>query len=377
MKIYLVGGAVRDKLLNIPVKDRDWVVLNATPETMLAKGFLPVGQDFPVFLHPATKEEYALARTERKSGHGYKGFTFHTSPDVTLQEDLARRDLTINAIAEDEQGNLIDPYGGQNDLKQKQLRHVSSAFQEDPLRILRVARFAARFHSLGFEIAPETLSMMQAMVNSGEASYLVVERVWQETLRALAEPAPEIYFKTLFDCQAMGTVLQEWIPFLQEGSTGLNALKKAASMSAREVIRFAVTFAPNPTQSLEELKTLFTRVRCPSDFSDLATLTFQHCEAVMNDWKSLDGEGLMTLFEKTDAVRRPERFSDFLESVSFIGEAANSPLPKAKRLQLIELLSLCRQMNAREIVAQGFKGKEVGKQLCLARIKAINHHLED
>lgn len=229
MKFFLVGGAVRDKLLNLPVKDHDWVVVGSSPEQMTRQGFQPVGQDFPVFLHPDTKEEYALARTERKSGHGYSGFVFHTTPDVTLEEDLIRRDLTINAMAEDEHGTVYDPYGGQNDLKDKLLRHVSPAFQEDPLRILRVARFAARFYHLGFRVASETLELMTSMVDRGEASYLVPERVWQETMRALSEPAPEIYFEVLSACHAMNVVMPEWVPFLEKDSTGIKALRTAAA----------------------------------------------------------------------------------------------------------------------------------------------------
>ena len=374
MKIYLVGGAVRDKLLHLPIKDRDWVVLNTTQTTMQAKGYLPVGQNFPVFLHPDTKEEYALARTERKSNHGYRGFTFHTAPNVTLEEDLERRDLTINAIAEDDKGNLIDPYGGQKDLQKRQLRHISSSFQEDPLRILRVARFAARFYSLGFKIAPETMLMMQTMVNSGEASYLGAERIWQETLRALSEPTPEVYFETLFNCYAMETILHEWVPFLQEKSIGLNALKKAAAMKASEIIRFATTFVPHQQHSLKNLKVLFSRLRCPANFSDLAILTFQYAEMLLNSCKLLNGERLMRLFEKTDAMRRSKRFSQFLETVAYIGAASNKYVLEEKQSHILHLLALCKQINAKEIVAQGYKGKEIGQQLNCARIKIMNDY---
>ena len=209
MKTYLVGGAVRDELLGLPVKDRDWVVTGATPEDMLKAGYKPVGLDFPVFLHPKTKEEYALARTERKSGHGYAGFVFHTSPDITVEEDLLRRDLTINAIAKDADDNLVDPYKGQQDLNNRILRHVSPAFREDPLRILRVARFAARFAAQGFTVAEETHQLMQDMVAEGEASWLVAERIWQETLRALESTTPAVYFQTLEACGALAVVMPE------------------------------------------------------------------------------------------------------------------------------------------------------------------------
>lgn len=209
MDMYLVGGAVRDALLNIPIKDRDWVVVGATPEQLLAQGFQQVGADFPVFLHPHNKEEHALARTERKSGSGYQGFDCRFSPDITLEEDLLRRDLTINAMAQDEQGQIIDPYHGQQDLQDKMLRHVSPAFAEDPLRVLRVARFAARFAGLGFQVAEETLALMRQMVTDGELDHLVAERVWQETQRALTEDHPQVYFQVLRDCGALNIWFKE------------------------------------------------------------------------------------------------------------------------------------------------------------------------
>ncbi|MBL4647835.1 MAG: multifunctional CCA tRNA nucleotidyl transferase/2'3'-cyclic phosphodiesterase/2'nucleotidase/phosphatase, partial [Gammaproteobacteria bacterium] len=203
MKTYLVGGAIRDTLLNLPVKEKDWMIVGATTETMRALAYKPVGKNFPVFLHPQTKEEYALARTERKTGHGYAGFHFHAAADVTLKQDLQRRDLTINAIAQDEEGNLIDPYGGQADLQKKLLRHVSLAFVEDPVRVLRIARFAARFSHLGFTVAEKTLQLMQQMAASGELDYLVAERVWQELHKALQEKNPEQFFLVLEQCDAL------------------------------------------------------------------------------------------------------------------------------------------------------------------------------
>ena len=207
MKIYLVGGAVRDKLLNYPSTENDWVVVGGSPQQMLDQGYQPVGQDFPVFIDPKSGEEYALARTERKSGHGYQGFTFHTDPDISLDEDLVRRDLTINAMAEGADGSIIDPYGGQRDLNAKILRHVSEAFTEDPLRVLRVARFAARYHHLGFTVAPETMALMQQLADSGELSHLVAERLWKETERALGERSPDIYIQVLRDCGALAKLL--------------------------------------------------------------------------------------------------------------------------------------------------------------------------
>ncbi|MCL5426921.1 MAG: polynucleotide adenylyltransferase, partial [Gammaproteobacteria bacterium] len=224
LKVYRVGGAVRDALLGCPVYDNDWVVVGATPDDMRKRGFKPVGRDFPVFLHPETAEEYALARTERKSGHGYAGFEVHASPDVTLEEDLLRRDLTINAIAESTEGALTDPFGGRGDIEQRVLRHTSSAFSEDPLRVLRTARFLARYASLGFTIAPETLALMREVSHSGELEHLAAERVWVETEKALGEPSPEVYFTTLKRCDALAI----WWPELKEEllKKGLVAMAK-------------------------------------------------------------------------------------------------------------------------------------------------------
>src|SRR5579871_3458489 len=242
MRVYLVGGAVRDRLLGRPVHERDWVVVGATPEEMVRLGYEPVGREFPVFLHPSTHEEHALARLERKTGPGYRGFTTQFSPEVTLEEDLRRRDLTVNAMAEDEQGVLIDPYGGAADLRARVLRHVSEAFVEDPVRILRVARFAARYAGLGFTVAPETLALMRRIVDAGEARTLVPERVWQETERALAEAHPQVYFETLRGCGALAVVFPEvdalfgvpqpprWHPEIDTGVHVMMALTYAARL---------------------------------------------------------------------------------------------------------------------------------------------------
>ncbi|MGI9276721.1 MAG: multifunctional CCA addition/repair protein [Endozoicomonas sp.] len=373
MKIHLVGGAVRDKLLGLPVKDHDWVVTNATPEQMRKQGYTPVGQDFPVFLHPETKEEYALARTERKSGHGYTGFVFHASPDVTLEQDLLRRDLTINAMAEAEDGTLIDPYNGYQDLNQRLLRHVSPAFREDPLRILRVARFAARFQHLGFAIAEETMTMMKEMVDSGEASHLVPERVWQETHRALMEPTPEVYFQTLQDCGALSVVMPEWQPFLTTDCC-LKAVRLAADNNADDSVRFACLFADAGGSSIEELDQLAQRLRFPARFKELGMLVFTSESRLWKTLENLNGETLISLFEETDALRRPERFSDYLEACRYIAEARGNTLPDHALQKVTVALTVCQAVNASEIVQQGFKGREIGEQLRLARIKAINQH---
>ncbi|MGB2041862.1 MAG: multifunctional CCA addition/repair protein, partial [Porticoccaceae bacterium] len=252
MKIYLVGGAVRDKLLGYPSDENDWVVVGSSPKQMVELGYQPVGQDFPVFIKPQTGEEYALARTERKSGHGYQGFTFHTAADISLEDDLLRRDLSINAMAEDDTGQIIDPYGGQRDLQDRVLRHVSDAFTEDPLRVLRVARFAARYHHLGFTIAPETMSLMRQIASSGELAHLVAERVWKETERALCEKSPDIYIEVLRDCGALQILLPEveqlfgipqradYHPEVDTGVHTLMSLQQATKLSDKPEVRFSV-----------------------------------------------------------------------------------------------------------------------------------------
>ncbi|AMO58174.1 hypothetical protein GZ77_20795 [Endozoicomonas montiporae] len=375
MMIYLVGGAVRDKLLGLPVKDRDWVVVNSTPDEMLQRGFQPVGQDFPVFLHPDTKEEYALARTERKSGHGYAGFTFHTDQNVTLEQDLIRRDLTINAMAESPEGEIIDPYQGQQDLEQRLLRHVSPAFQEDPLRILRVARFAARFANLGFTIADDTMALMAHMVSEGEASYLVPERVWQETARALMEQRPEIYFLTLMSCNALNAVLQEWQPFLMGSPHCLAALQRAAEHNASETVRFACLFAPNSQTEENSLKRFFKRMRFPSSHSELALLVYQQADNVPGILDKPDTEAIMGLFETTDALRRPDRFREFIAAAGYIAQAKGLNAPASSQNRLFDLLKQCQAINAREIVAQGIKGKAVGEKLRKLRLEALEQAL--
>lgn len=375
MKIYLVGGAVRDKLLGLPVKDRDWVVVGSTPEEMLQQGFQPVGQDFPVFLHPDTREEYALARTERKSGHGYTGFTFHTAADVTLEQDLIRRDLTINAMAESETGEIVDPYHGQKDLEQRVLRHVSPAFQEDPLRILRVARFAARFADYGFTIADDTMSMMAHMVSAGEADYLVAERVWQETSRALMEVRPEIYFLTLMSCNALNAVLAEWQPFLTGTPHNLAALKLAAADNAPEQVRFACLFAASDRTDESGLKPFFRRMRFPSRHSELAQLVYQQAHHLADVLTKPVAEEVMQLFEATDAFRRPERFADFLSAAGFCAQPRGTSISQEKRAELMDWLQQCNTINARTLVEQGIKGKALGDKLRELRVERLSQSL--
>ena len=292
--IYVVGGAVRDELLGLPVQDKDFVVVGATPEEMAAAGFKPVGKDFPVFLHPKTHEEYALARTERKSGRGYKGFTVYSAPDVTLEQDLARRDLTINAIAKAPDGALIDPYHGEKDLRDGVLRHVSDAFAEDPVRILRIARFAARF---AFRVADETMALMTMMVAAGETDHLVPERVWQEFAKGLTEPQPALMFEALERCGLRAKLLPE-----------LRQLPKA--YSGPLPVRFTVLCWPLQE---EEIKDLCDRLKVPNEERELALLACR-CRDLLNPLQP--GE-FLDLFKRSDAFRRPERFAAFLEAARF------------------------------------------------------------
>ena len=297
MKAYAVGGAVRDELLGLPVKDRDYVVVGATPEEMVRLGYKPVGKDFPVFLHPRTHEEYALARTERKSGRGYKGFTVHAAPDVSLEDDLRRRDLTINAIARAEDGTLIDPFGGEKDLRAGILRHVSEAFAEDPVRILRVARFAARFD---FAVSPETLLLMKNMVASGEADALVPERVWQELAKGLCEPRPQRMFEVLEACGLRARLLPE-------------IKNTTVNFSGSLPVRFALLAWP-----LEEsaVSALCERLRAPNDVRELALAACRNREMLLAAARATP-QALLELLKRADALRRPERFAELLEAARF------------------------------------------------------------
>lgn len=308
MNIYSVGGAVRDELLGLPVTDRDYVVIGATPEEMVKLGFKPVGKDFPVFLHPETHEEYALARTERKIARGYHGFEFRAAPDITLEEDLQRRDLTINAIAKDRDGVIIDPFNGAVDLRTGVLRHVSPAFAEDPVRILRVARFAARY---GFSIAPETLALMRRMVMEGEADALVAERVWQEFARGLMEGKPSRMFDVLRECGALARVAPE-LDALFDGdeaaAVALAALDAAARAGGSLEVRFAAL-----ARALEPLavEALAGRLKAPAACRDLALLAARHANTIV-DAAELDADTLLELLDATDAWRKPERFADLI-----------------------------------------------------------------
>jgi len=339
MEVYLVGGAVRDEQLGLPVKERDWCVVGATPDDLLSEGYRRVGKDFPVFLHPETNEEYALARTERKTGKGYHGFQFHTSPDVSLEDDLGRRDLTINAMARDGDGNLIDPFDGNDDLEKKILRHVSAAFSEDPVRILRVAKFRARFASLGFELAAETLGMMKEMVSSGEADALQPERVWQETEAALAGPDPHVYFDVLRDCGALAVVFPEidalfgvpqppeWHPEVDSGIHTIMVLEQAAKLCDDVDVRFAALVHDlgkattrqselprhhgHEARSVKLVNSLSDRLPVPRACRELGALVAEyhaHCHRAFE----LKASTILKVLQKTDAFRRPDRFQKFL-----------------------------------------------------------------
>jgi len=341
VKTYIVGGAVRDELLGLPVKDRDWVVVGATPEEMAARGFKPVGKDFPVFLHPATHEEYALARTERKSGRGYKGFNVHAAPDVTLEDDLRRRDLTINAIAKSEDGRLIDPFGGREDLKQGVLRHVSDAFAEDPVRILRVARFAARF---AFEIAPETMQLMRHMVSSGETDYLVPERVWQEFAKGLMEEQPQRMFEVLEACG----LRERLLPELET---------QPEVLSGALAVRFALLCW---ALAEDEVETLCRRLRVPNEPRELALLA-SRTRARLESVNTADAAALLELLKQADAFRRPERFAELLQVARLA--AHGTDFRRAERAH-----AAASAVDAGAVAAGG---GDIGKRVDEARLQAI------
>lgn len=354
MKIYLVGGAVRDQLLGLPVKERDYVVVGSTPEKMSELGFKPVGKEFPVFLHPKTKEEYALARTEKKISKGYKGFEFYTSPHVTLEEDLKRRDFTINAMAMDENGKIIDPFNGKQDLEKKILRHVSEAFAEDPVRILRAARFAARFAD--FSIHPDTLQLMQHMAHAGEVDALISERVWQEFYRALNEDHPERFLEVLQEAHA----LTKLFPALEKNYHAvLTALKNARSFDS--LVRFAAMFY---TLSPHETQILCEKNRVPLDYRDLAQMVATN-GAVYFSLNLQSANEILDLLEKVDAFRRPERFDKFLQACS----ANMQQSEREKKLQ--SALKIANEIDVKKIIQDGFTGKEIGDELKKRRLEAL------
>ncbi|MDD5301302.1 MAG: multifunctional CCA addition/repair protein [Gallionella sp.] len=398
-KIYCVGGAVRDRLLGLPVQDHDWVVVGSTPEDMVAQGFQPVGKDFPVFLHPDTHEEYALARTERKTARGYKGFAIYAAPDVTLEQDLLRRDFTINAIAQDADGNLIDPHNGIADLRAGILRHVSAAFGEDPVRILRAARFVARF---GFAIAPETLALMRAMADNGEVDALVAERAWQELARGLMEKKPSRFFETLRSCGALAKILPEvdalfgvpqpekYHPEIDCGIHTMLVLDDAAQHDYPLEVRFAALahdlgkattpedILPRHTghelRGVELVKKLSQRLRVPSDCRDLALLAARY-HGDVHRARELRAETVIKLFQSADAWRRPERFTRLLQACASDARGrtghGQDVYPQAD--YLLQLLAAARAVDAGEIAQQCADSGTIAAAVQLARIGAIRN----
>ena len=400
MKSYLVGGAVRDTLLGLPVKDRDWVVTGSTPQQMLDAGYQQVGRDFPVFLHPQTREEYALARTERKSGSGYTGFTCYAAPDVTLEDDLERRDLTINAIAQAEDGSHIDPYGGRDDLRNRLLRHVSPAFSEDPLRVLRVARFAARYAHLSFRIADETLTLMRDMTAAGELEHLTPERVWKETENALRSHNPQVYFQVLRDCGALKVLFPEidalygvpapakWHPEIDTGIHTLMTLSMAAMLSPEVDIRFATLchdlgkgLTPKALwprhhghgpAGVRLVERVCQRLRVPNEIRDLAKLVAEFHDLI-HTFPILQAKTIVKLFDNIDAWRKPQR----VEQIALTSEAdvrgrtgfENCDYPQGRLLR--ESWEVAKAVSTQDVVAAGFQGAAIREELTKRRIRAV------
>jgi tRNA nucleotidyltransferase (CCA-adding enzyme) len=401
MKVYEVGGAVRDDLLGLPVKERDWVVVGASADELAAQGYRRVGKDFPVFLHPETGEEHALARTERKIGRGYTGFAVDTAPSVTLEQDLERRDLTINAIARAPDGTLIDPWGGRRDLEARVLRHVSAAFSEDPLRVLRVARFAARFKDLGFSVAPETLRLMADIVASGEIEALKPERVWQETVKALRESRPEVYIETLRACGALARVFPEvdalfgvpqperWHPEIDTGVHLLMALSVAARLSPSETVRFAVLThdlgkATTPklllpahhgheARSVRLLEQLCERLPVPNRFRDLARHVAR-LHGKVHRAAELKPQTVLEVITEVDGLRQPERFEDFLLAceADARGRRGLEDRPYVQGEILRTALRAARSVDAASVQAERkLEGEALGRALHQARLAAV------
>jgi tRNA nucleotidyltransferase (CCA-adding enzyme) len=363
MEIYLVGGAVRDQLLGLPVNEKDWVVTGATPADMIKLGYRQVGKDFPVFLHPETHEEYALARIERKTGAGYAGFAFDASPQVTLEEDLLRRDLTINAIAQTADGQLLDPYGGQPDIKKKILRHVSRAFIEDPVRVLRVARFAARFAQYGFTVADETKEFMREMVRSGEINSLVAERVWKELERALQEKNPEQFFQVLSACEALPVL------FPESRGTAIGLLAKVSSLTPDAECRFAAWLFH---LSEAQIKILCDRYRIPAAYRDLALLVVKHYQ-VFRAASDLTAQQLLELLQVTDAFRRADRFKKILYTCEIIAQAQGEDEFNS---WLLALHDAVKTVNFIPDQALSLQGKEIGEHIARLRLAAIENFLQ-
>ena len=403
MKYYRVGGCVRDRLLGVPTNDIDWVVTGATAEMMTAAGFTPVGRDFPVFLHPESKQEYALARSERKSAPGYRGFEVDTDPGITIEEDLLRRDLTINAMAEDDRGNLIDPYGGQRDLDERWLRHVSPAFVEDPVRVLRVARFAAPLHHMGFRIAPETCDMIRTISESGEFEALVAERVWTELSRALDERDPSIFFTSLRDCGALATLFPEidalfgvpqtakYHPEIDTGVHVMMALQASAALEHDNEIRFAVLMhdlgkARTPADILPShhgheargkapVKAFCKRWRVPRAHTELALITTEY-HLLAHRCRELKPKTLLKLLSATDSLRKPDRFRKMLEAcrADLRGRSGseNAAYPQAD--YLADLNDQLLKLDISELKARGLEGRAMGAAIREARLEFIEQY---
>ena len=401
MQIYRVGGAVRDKLLNYPCHENDWVVVGSSPEEMVALGYRPVGQDFPVFIDPRSGEEYALARTERKSGVGYGGFTFHTSPDISLEDDLIRRDLTINAMAESADGTITDPYGGQQDLDNKVLRHVSDAFAEDPLRVLRVARFAARYAHLGFTLAPETLQLMCTIVNRGEMTALVAERVWKETQRALCERSPDVFIETLKSCGALVVLLPEvealfgieqradFHPEIDTGIHTLMALQQSALLTNKATIRFTVLvhdlgkaitpkeILPRHTgheaRGLPLVKQVCDRLKVPNQHRQLAMVVTEY-HLMCHKSLEFKPENLLKLLTVIGALKSAEKLDDFLLCcmADAKGRKGLEKQEYAPNRYLREAREAAIAVQVIDLVANGIKGADIGTQLKQRQIDALS-----
>lgn len=400
MQIYLVGGAVRDKLLGRPIVDRDYVVVGSTVDEMLALGYTPVGKDFPVFLHPDTHAEYALARTERKVSRGYHGFEFYTSAEVTLEQDLVRRDLTINAIAEDQQGQLYDPYHGLQDIEARILRHVSPSFAEDPVRVLRVARFAARYAQYGFSIADETLQLMRYLVAHDEVDALVAERVWQEVEKALESDNPRIFFDVLRECGALARLFPEverlfgvpqtkrWHPEVDTGIHTMMVLEQAARLSKDTAVRFAALLhdlgkgitprqewpkhVMHEARGIPLTRAVCERLRVPKKFLQLALLVTEY-HLNYHRIEELKPATVIKLLTRLDAFRRPQRFENFLLAceADARGRTGYENMSDEKTRLFRQYYQVAKAIEPKEFVALGYKGLEIAEQLRLKRIAAV------
>ena len=402
MQIFLVGGAVRDKLLDYPVIEYDWVVVGASPQEMLDRGFKQVGKDFPVFLHPETQDEYALARTERKFGKGYYGFEVYADSDVTLEQDLQRRDLTINAIAMSQDGEIFDPYGGQQDIQNKLLRHVSPAFEEDPLRVLRVARFAARYHHLGFTVADETMELMRQICQSGELTSLAAERIWKETSRALGEKSPQVFFETLRQCGGMKDWFPEiealwgipnpakWHPEIDTGIHTMMVLEQAALITEDTVTRYAALCHDlgkgetpkehHPSHKGHEklgvplVQTLSRRLKTPTEYEKLAKIASEF-HLHLHRIEELKPHTIVKVLERTDAFRNTKRFEQFLQvcEADFKGRTGFEDKQYPQATLMRDAFHACQQISPKELIAKGYEGKKLGEEIHRQRVSKVKH----